>query len=65
MGSRQRPSPHNWKNAGGQQARAGEGAQTREAAAEQRRDEEEMLSAAREDAEDTLPSDEPAANRSE
>ena len=63
MGSRQRPSGHTTSDTGGGgQARAGEGAAAERAAAgEQHRHEEETLSDAREDVEETLPGDEPAA----
>ena len=62
MGSRQRPSGHTTSDTGGEQARGGRGPEgDRAAAAEQRRHEEEMLADAREDVEETLPGDEPAA----
>ena len=65
MGSRQRPAGHNTSDTGGRQARAGAGAENeRAAAAEQRRHEEETLAAARDDADETLPGDEPAAGAS-
>lgn len=61
MGSRQRPSGHTTSDTGGRQARAGESAESkRAAAAGQHRHEEEMLSAARDDVDETLPGDEPA-----
>ncbi len=63
MGSRQRPSPHTTSDTGGRQARTdGADVSERELDAEQRRHEEEMLASAREDSEETLPRDEPAAD---
>lgn len=62
MGSRQRPSGHTTSDKGGEQARAGEGPATKRAADAQRADEEEMLAAAREDADEPLPGDEIAGD---
>lgn len=61
MGSRQRPSGHTTRDTGGRQARAGESAASEQAAdADQHSHEEEMLSAARDDVDEKLPSEEPA-----
>ncbi len=60
MGSRQRPSPHTTSDKGGRQARAGTSAATERAAgAEQERHEEQMLSDAREDVDESLPGEDP------
>jgi hypothetical protein len=61
MGSRQRPSGHTMSDTGGRQARPGESnARKRAVDAEEQRHEAEMLSAARDDVEEALPSEEPA-----
>ena len=66
MGSRQRPSPHNRaSNQGSGTGKTGARGQSdeerRELAEDQRRDEEATLEAAREDIDEPLPGDEPAA----
>ena len=58
MGSRQRPSGHTTSDKGGSQARAGAAAD-RAAAADQERHEEQMLSDAREDIDESLPGEDP------
>jgi hypothetical protein len=64
MGSRQRPAHSGRSDTGGRQARAGEsGANAREAAADQRRDEEQTLAEARGDVEEPLRSEEAAGRR--
>ena len=63
MGSRQRPSGHKTSDTGsGGQARAGKSAASERAAgADQQRHEEEMLSDAREDVDETLPGEDSGA----
>ena len=62
MGSRQRPSGHTTSDKGGSQARAGTSpAAERAAGAEQERHEEQMLSGAREDIDESLPGEDPGA----
>lgn len=67
MGSRQRPKPHQRADKhGSSTGQAGAGgqsrAQRRTMEEEQRRDEEATLEAAREDVDEPLPADEPAAD---